>query len=141
MIPIGELRAAIPTAILGYGMSWQSAFLWSFIGNIIPAILLLFFLDPVSVFLMKNFKSFKRFFTWLFGRTRAKHSKNFEIWGAIALVAFIAIPLPGTGAWAGAAAAFVFGIKPKKAVPLVALGILGAGIIVTMLTVGIKILI
>lgn len=140
MAPIGELRISIPVAIGSYNMPWQSALLWSFLGNIIPGIALLYLLEPASNFLIKNFRFFKKFFNWLFERTRRRHVKRFEIWGSLALVAFIAIPLPMTGAWTGAAAAFVFGIKPKKAVPLVMAGALLAGAIVTIIAIGVKIM-
>ena len=77
---------------------------------------------------------FDKFFTFLFERTRRKHSKKFEKWGALALITFVAIPLPITGGWSGALAAFVFGIPFKKALPLIFSGVIIAGVIVTGLT-------
>lgn len=56
----------------------------------------------------------------------------------IALITFVAIPLPMTGGWSGALAAFVFGIKPKKAIPLIFVGIAIAGIIVGFLSKGLS---
>ena len=67
-----------------------------------------------------------------------KHSKKFETFEEIALVTFVAIPLPGTGAWSGALVAFVFGIPPKKSIPLIFLGVAIAGIAVSLITLGIK---
>lgn len=138
MLPVTELRASIPLAISIYGLSWQTALTWSLLGNIFITIVLMFFLDPVARFLRKYIMILDRLFAWLFARTRHKHSKMFEIWGSIALVIFVAVPLPGTGAWSGCLAAFVFGIKSKKAIPLISLGLLIAGIAVTVLTVGIR---
>lgn len=134
--PILELRGAIPLAIFQYNFSPIEAFVVSVIGNIFPVIILLKYLEPVSNFLSAKSKFFKSFFNWLFTRTCTKHSKQFEIWGAVALVIFVAIPLPLTGAYSGVVAAFVFCIPPKKALPLIALGVALAGIIVTLSTVG-----
>jgi uncharacterized membrane protein len=138
MIPVGELRASIPIAIQVYHLTWYSSFIWSVLGNSLAVALILLLLEPISKFLMKHFKIFNRFFTWLFRRTRKKYSKNIERGGALALVTFVAIPLPMTGGWSGALIAFVFGIPFKKAFPLISLGVLIAGVIVTLLTVGIS---
>lgn len=131
MLPIIELRAGIPFGIES-GLSWQSAFFWAALGNIIAAFLVLLLLDPVSKFLRKHFNFFERFFSWLFARTHRKHSQKIEVWGLISLMLFVAIPLPGTGAWTGAVIAYIFGIDLKKAFALISLGILIAGIIMTI---------
>jgi len=137
MLPISELRGAIPLALTVYNLSPLSAFVLAVIGNIIPIIFLLLFLNWVSEYLSRHFYFFNRFFAWLFERTRRKHTQKFEVWGSLALVAFVAIPLPMTGGWTGAAAAFVFGIPFKKALPLISLGIVIAGVIVTLASIGI----
>ncbi len=136
-LPISELRGAIPVAIGVYDMSVSSAFLWAVLGNIIPVIFILWFLKAISNFLSHRIYWFNRFFTWLFERTRQKHSNKFDRWRDLALVILVAIPLPFTGAWTGALAAFVFGIPTKRAFPLIVLGVLIAGIIVTSVTVGV----
>lgn len=137
MIPIGELRAAIPLGISAFHLSTLWVFVVSVIGNMLPIIFIVFLLEPVSEFLSRHSRFFKWFFNWLFERTRRKHSKKFETLEEIALVTFVAIPLPVTGAWSGAAAAFVFGIPPKKSLPLIFFGVLIAGIIVTLITLGV----
>lgn len=141
MVPIGELRVAIPLGLTTFGLGVVETYIISVIGNMIPIIFIVFLLDPVSKFLMKHSKFFNWFFNWLFKRTHTKHSKRFETLEEVALVTFVAIPLPVTGAWSGAAAAFVFGIPPKKSLPLIFLGVLIAGAIVTALTEGIKFLV
>ena len=80
---------------------------------------------------------FSRFFDWLFERTRRKHSKRFETYQELALLFFVAIPLPITGAWSGSVAAFVFGIPAKKAIPFIIMGVLVSGVIVSLITQGI----
>jgi len=136
-LPISELRGAIPIAIGVYKMSAISAFFWAVLGNIIPVIFILWLLEQISNFLSHRSYFFNRFFIWLFERTRQKHSKKFERWRDLALVILVAIPLPFTGAWTGSLAAFVFGVPIKRALPLIVLGILIAGVIVVCLTRGI----
>lgn len=133
MTPIGELRASIPLGLGVYKLDIYSTIIFSIIGNFIPAIVIVFALDPISKFLMKRFKIFDRFFTWLFNRTRKKYYKKFEKYSGFALITFVGIPLPVTGAWTGAVIAFVFGIPPKKAVLDIFLGILMAATIVTII--------
>jgi uncharacterized membrane protein len=132
-LPISELRGAIPIAIGIYGMDPIFAYVLSVIGNMLPVIPLLLFLDPVSTYL-RRFKTWDSFFTWLFTRTHRKHSERFERYGTLALTIFVAIPLPVTGAWTGCAAAFVFGISFKHALMAISAGVLIAGVIVTTVT-------
>jgi uncharacterized membrane protein len=133
--PISELRGAIPLAYGVYNFSILKAFFFSFIGNAIPVFLVTFLME-VAYKILSRFANFKKFFEWLFDRTRRKISGQYLKYGEIALVIFVAIPLPMTGAWTGALAAWLLGIKPKVAIPLVLLGVLIAGIIVSILTVG-----
>ncbi|HIH36954.1 MAG TPA: small multi-drug export protein [Methanocellales archaeon] len=134
-MPISELRGAIPVAIL-HGFDPLTAYMLAVIGNLIPVVPLLLWLEPVSNYL-RRYKNWDRFFNWLFTRTRSRHSEYFEKYGAIALSLFVAIPLPVTGAWTGCAAAFVFGIKFSHALPAIFFGVLIAGVIVTLTTLGI----
>jgi uncharacterized membrane protein len=104
------------------------------IGNIIPVVFILFLLKSVSGFLMRYSNFFNRFLSWLFERTRKKHSAKFERWEEFALIVLVAIPLPFTGAWTGSLCAFVFGIPFKKAFPLIVIGVVIAGLITTLIT-------
>ncbi len=139
MLPVAELRGAIPWALaappVGGGLSWSTAYLFAVIGNFIPVIPILLLLEPVSTRL-RRFKTFDRFFNWLFERTR-KRGKLIERYEAIGLILFVGIPLPITGAWTGAVAAFIFGIRFRYAVICIIAGILLAGVIVTLASLGI----
>ncbi len=135
MIPFGELRTSIPVAITVYNMGAAQAFVLSVIGNMLPVIPLLLFLDPVSNWL-RRYRIFDRFFTWLFARTR-RYSDRMEKYGALGLAPFVAIPLPVTGAWTACAVAFVFGIRFRYAFPAVFAGVLIAGTIVTLSCMGV----
>ncbi len=137
-LPVAELRLAIPIAILkppyGYGFDPFTAFILSIIGNMLPVIPLLLYLEPVSNYL-RRWNTWDRYFEWLFNRTHHKHSADFEKYGSIGLAVFVGVPLPATGAWTGCAAAFVFGFKFRNALIAIFAGVLMAGIVVTVLTV------
>lgn len=132
MLPIIELRGALPIAINIFHMPWPKAFLISFIGNLIPVPFILWFLKPL-VKILSRIPLLKRFFTWLFDRTRKKGNKVIEKYEEIGLLAFVAIPLPGTGAWTGALIAFLFGLDFLKSLLVIAIGVFIAGVIVTCL--------
>ncbi|MFW5885335.1 MAG: COG2426 family protein [Patescibacteria group bacterium] len=137
MTPVFELRGAIPVGIGVYKMTVAETFIWSVLGNIVPVIVLVFFLEKVTGFLMKHFKFWRRFFEWLFERTRRRAGDKIDKYGDWGLFFLVAIPLPVTGGWTGSLAAFLFGIKKKKSIPIISLGIFTAGVIVTILTIGI----
>jgi uncharacterized membrane protein len=138
MLPISELRGAIPWALspppIGGGMGWTAAYTYAVIGNCVPVVPLLLFLGPVSDRL-RRYALFERFFEWLFARTR-RRGRVVERYEALGLMLFVAIPLPITGAWTGTVAAFVFGLRFWYALPAVLAGILIAGCIVMMASLG-----
>lgn len=135
--PVIELRGAIPIALFNYELSVASAFIFSVLGNIFPVIFILLFFEKVSNFLSQRSTFFKKIFEWLFARTRRKHQGNYERFKDLFLVIFVAIPLPTTGAWTGSLCAFLFGIPFKRAFPLISLGVIIAGVIVTLISLGI----
>ncbi|MFH0765414.1 MAG: small multi-drug export protein [Calditrichota bacterium] len=130
-LPITELRGALPWALFMLKMPWPQAFFWSVLGNLIPVPFILLLLEPMQKLLCR-WSVMERFFTWLFARTR-RRGKLVEKYRAIGLMLFVAVPLPVTGAWTGAAAAFVFGIRFWPALFAIIGGVLIAGVIVTSL--------
>src|SRR3989338_10825768 len=109
MTPIGELRLGIPIGkTLGLPMS--SSIIWALIGNFLVVMILLKILEPITNFAKKHSEFLKKLIEKVFDHTRHKHSKLFIEIGAIALVGFVAIPLPGSGGWTGALIAFIFGV-------------------------------
>ena len=126
-LPVSELRGAIPLAV-AMGFSLKKAFALSVLGNILPVCPILFLLEPVSE-RMRHIPLVRRFFDWFFERTRRKASLV-EKYEALGLIPFVAIPLPVTGAWTGAVAAFVFGVRFWYALPAILAGIMIAGLIV-----------
>lgn len=135
MLPISELRGAIPWALASGELSWKQAYFFAVVGNFIPVIPLLLFLESFSNRL-RRYKILDRFFNWLFTRTR-RRGKLVEKYEALGLTLFVSIPLPITGAWTGTVAAFVFGIRFRYALPAIVAGIFLAGVIVTLTSLGV----
>lgn len=129
-LPISELRGAIPLGLY-FGMTIFKAFFWAALGNIIFIAPALFLFEPISSFLRK-FRLWSRFFDWLFERTK-KNSDAIQKYEALGLLIFVAIPLPMTGAWSGVVAASLFKIKFRYAFLAISLGVIVAGIIVSLL--------
>lgn len=136
--PINELRGTIPIALKVFNLPLWKAFLFAYCGNMLPIFALLWFWPNLAQVLARKSKILNRLFNWIFERTKKKFYRQHALYGNLALVLFVAIPLPITGAWTGSVAAFLFGIPYKKSLGLIALGVLVAGIIVTTLTLGIE---
>lgn len=130
-VPGVELRGAIPLAITVYKMSPLAAFLIITFVNIliIPVVFLLW---DLALFLARKIKFIDTYLKKLDARSRSVIEK-YGFWG---LTLFVAVPLPGTGAYTGAFIAEIFGMEKKKAFWAIALGVLIAGIVVTLLTTG-----
>jgi uncharacterized membrane protein len=133
-LPVAELRGGIPFA-LASGIEWKQAYMICAAGNFLPVVPLVFFLDPLASFLGR-WRPMDRFLERMFARTRRK-GKIVERYEALGLMLFVAIPLPITGAWTGAVAAFLFGVRPRYSIPAIIAGILTAGVIVTLASQGI----
>ena len=137
MLPITELRGSLPLAILSFHLPLWQAYIFAVLGDLIPAAGILIFAKAFNNYITKKSGIFTRGWVKYLERAQKKLAGKYEKSGLIALMLFVAIPLPFTGAWTGAAAAFVFGIPFKKSFPTVALGVLIAGVIVSILTLGI----
>lgn len=134
-MPVSELRGAIPIGIM-LGLTPVKVFVLAVIGNLLPVLPLLYFLEPVSEKLRKIL-FFKKFFDWLFERTRKK-SKIIEKYELLGLIILVAIPLPMTGAWTGCIAASLLRLEKKLSFFAVGAGVTIAAIIVTVLTLSAK---
>ena len=132
MLPILELRGALPVAILA-GMPWWKAYPLAVAGNMIPIPFIIWFLEPATNFL-RRWKLGDRFVEWLFARTRRKGKsiERYKLWG---LVMFVAIPLPVTGAWTGSLAGHLFGLGRLRVFFACLAGVCIAGVIMTVLAV------
>lgn len=136
-LPIAESRVAVPVAIIYFKMHPMLAVMYAAAGDLIPTLFILNLLGPVSGFLIRHSRVAEKFFHWLFEHTRHKFVGKYEKYGLLALLLFVAIPIPGSGSWSGSLASFVFGIPKKKAFVFIAIGVVIAGSIVSLITTGV----
>ena len=134
MLPVFELRLSIPIAVFQFHFSVMKACVLSIIGNIIIIVPLLVFFRCLFHEL-ENIGFIGKFFRWWFSSV-SRRSKVIEKWGFWGLVFFVSIPLPGTGAWSGAIAANLFNFQIKKAFAAITIGVLIAGVLVTLASIG-----
>lgn len=135
MVPLVELRGAIPYGIMALSLPPHVAFFYALVGNLL-VVLIIPFLGAVSSFLSKRWYLWNRLFAWVFERTRKNHHRKFHTYRDLALILIVAVPLPLTGAWAASLASFLFGIPLRKAFPLIAMGLCIAGFIMVLLVGG-----
>lgn len=134
MVPVIELRGAIPYAT-GMGLSPAIAIPVAMIGNLIPIPFIIIFIKRIFAWMRKTSPKLNG----IVDKLEAKAEKNKEkvlkyaFWG---LAIFVAIPLPGTGAWTGALVAAMLDMPLKKAFPSIVIGVLGAGTIVAFVSYG-----
>ncbi|MCL1849535.1 MAG: small multi-drug export protein [Clostridiales bacterium] len=128
MVPLIELRGAV---ILGAAlqMDWYKVFLISVAGNLLPIPFIILFIKRI-LYLLKKFPFFSGFVHWYEGRL-IKHSEKIDKLTFWALVLFVGIPLPGTGAWTGAGVASLLNMRLRDAFPAIVVGVLLAGVIMT----------
>lgn len=131
MLPVLELRGGLIAAAI-LGVEWYIAFPICVIGNMLPIPLELLFIRKIFIWL-KRFRPFEKVITWIEERAERK-SKEIETYKAIGLFILVAIPLPGTGAWTGGLVADVLGIRMKKSIPIILLGVVTAGLIVSFIS-------
>lgn len=138
MVPLIELRGAIPYAI-GYKLPIIPSYIVAIIGNMLPVPIIYLFARRVLEF-GKGKKYIGKFFTWCLKKGEAGGKKLQEKAGKglyWALFIFVGIPLPGTGAWTGTLAASILDMDFKKSVIAVMGGVILAGIIMGILSLGI----
>ena len=110
-----------------------AAFLAAFIGNMLPVPFLILFVRRLFAWLKVKVPLVRGAVNWLEARTEKKKEAvlKYQTWG---LFIFVAIPLPGTGAWTGAMIAAALDMRLSKAVPAITAGVLAAGFIITCIT-------
>ena len=134
MVPVIELRAAIPIGA-GMGLEMWQCFLAAVLGNQLPVPCLVLFGGKVLHWLAGLVKFGKPLRLILeIGEKKVGKMNKTLFWG---LLTFVAIPLPGTGAWTGSLVAITLGLSLKKAFPPIALGVVGAGLIMMLGSYGI----
>lgn len=132
MVPVIELRGAIPIGV-GRGLPFPVAVIVSVIGNLVPVPFIIIFIKKIFAFMREKMPRLNGLVTKLENKANSKSEtvQKYAFWG---LFIFVAIPLPGTGAWTGALIAAMLEMPLKKAFPSILLGVLSAGAIVTFVT-------
>ena len=134
MMPIVELRAALPWAI-ARGLDPWFSYLLCVLFNILPVPFILLFLNKILAW-METTRRFSGIAKWLQERAHKK-SETYYKYEMLGLFILVAIPLPGTGAWTGSLVAAVMGLRMKRAIPPIFLGVAAAGIIMLTLSLGV----
>ncbi len=135
-LPIIEVRGSIPVAITVYDLSPVAAIAWSLFGNIAAGAITLIISLPIIRAMIAHSDRIRQMWERYIHSLQTRNEQRFARYGALALVLFVAIPLPMTGIFTGAVAASVFGISPRRALPLLLLGSVIASVIVTVITLG-----
>ena len=135
MVPIVELRGGIPFGVT-LGLPVWAAYLAAVIGNILPVPFILVYIRRIFQWMHRRLPRLNRLVDKL---ERKAHLKGRRVtkYKYLGLMLFVAIPLPGTGAWTGALAAAFLDMPLRKAIPSIFAGILIAGIVISILTFGV----
>ena len=137
MIPIIELRGAIPVGAGILGLPVHTATLISLVGNMIPVPLIIIFARKVFIWMRKKSDRLGMMADKLENKARSKGDKLYR-GEMIGLMIFVAIPLPGTGAWTGALIAAILNRRLKLALPAIGAGVAIAAVLIAGITYGFK---
>jgi len=135
MLPIVELRGSIPLG-LSCDLSIYESFLISLLGNFLILIPIIYILPWAVKIIKKIHPKINKLITKFLNKTQDKHSKRIDLYGIIALIIIVVIPLPGTGGWTGALVAYIFGMPKKQSLLYIFIGLSLAGFIVSAISLG-----
>lgn len=135
MVPVIELRGALPIGTQFFRLPYGWVLLLSIVGNLLPVPFIILFIKRIFAWMRRRMPRMNGLVARLEKRADSKSEtvQKYAFWGLFILVA---IPLPGTGAWTGALVAALLDMDLKRAFPAIALGVLGAAVIVTLVTYG-----
>lgn len=136
MVPVIELRGSLPLAITVWGLSPATALFWGVLGSMLPVPFIFWLLPPVVQYVERRFPAVHRIMERYFRALEQKNRASYQRWGVIGLALFVAIPLPGTGAWTAAILTVLFSIKRGPAFLAILSGVLAAGLIILALALG-----
>ena len=135
MIPVVELRGGVPFGVTA-GLGVPAAYLAAVIGNLLPIPFIIVYIRRIFQWMRQKFPRLDRMVDALERKAHLK-GKTISRYKYLGLAIFVAIPLPGTGAWTGALAAAFLDMPLRRAMPAIILGVLTAGIVISILTFGI----
>ena len=125
MLPVIELRGGLPAGV-AMGLPLREAFFAALLGNLLPVPFIILFARRGFAWVRAHIPRLGR---WV----KSDKVVRYQAWG---LLLFVAVPLPGTGAWTGALIAALLDLRLKLAVPAITAGVFLAGIIISLLTYG-----
>jgi len=135
MLPVGELRAGLPYGI-AQGLEYPLGLMAALLGNMVPVPFIIVYIKRIFTWMRKYMPRLNSLVEKLENRAHLK-GETVEKYGHWGLLIFVAIPLPGTGAWTGALIAALLNIRTAKAVPVILIGVCIAAAIITLITYGV----
>lgn len=136
MIPVIELRGGIPFGVAA-GLPVWAAYLAAVIGNLLPVPFIVVYIRRIFMFMRQHMPRLNRLVDKMEQKAHLKSASVLK-YQYLGLAIFVAIPLPGTGAWTGALVAAFLDMRLKKAMPSIMGGVLSAGLIISILSYGVK---
>ena len=136
MLPVIELRGAIPLGAV-LGLPWWQNYLFAVLGNMLPVPFILLFVKKLIVWMSgSRVKLFRKIGGWLATKAEKNRARieKYSFWG---VCLFVAIPLPMTGAWTGSLVASVIDMKFSRALLSCLIGVLLAGVVMTLASYGV----
>ena len=136
MLPVVELRGGIPFGVAA-GLPVWAAYLAAVIGNLLPAPFIVVYIRRIFMFMRQHMPRLNSVVDKMEQKAHLKSASVLK-YQYLGLAIFVAIPLPGTGAWTGALVAAFLDMRLKKAMPSIMGGVLSAGLIISILSYGVK---
>ena len=135
MVPVVELRGGLPFG-MALGLQEWAAYVASVVGNLLPVPFIVVYIRRLFQWMRRRLPRLGHLVDRLEEKAHMKSKKvmQYQFWG---LVALVAIPLPGTGAWTGALVAALMDFRLKRAMPAILLGVLIAGAVVLLVSKGV----
>ncbi|OUN25453.1 small multidrug export protein [Pseudoflavonifractor sp. An85] len=136
MVPVIELRGGIPFGVAA-GLPVWAAYLAAVIGNLIPVPFIVVYIRRIFMFMRQHMPRLNSLVDKMEQKAHLKSASVLK-YQYLGLAIFVAIPLPGTGAWTGALVAAFLDMRLNRAMPSIAGGVLSAGLIISILSYGVK---
>ncbi len=133
MVPIIELRGAIPMGA-ALDIPFYINYIVSVVGNMIPVPFILLFIRHILHW-MKKVPKLDKIAIWVENKAEKNKAKVLK-YATFGLYVFVALPLPGTGAWTGALVAAMLDMRMKRSIPAILLGVMTAGVIMSLASYG-----
>lgn len=134
MAPVVELRAALPVGLAVYKLPLWQVMPIVLLGNMIPAFFIIYFWDWIIDNTKKHIPWLNNILSRFHERVKGKSAQKVNLYGPLALILFVAIPLPGSGVWTGALIAWLFELPKLRSMAAIFVGVLLAAIAVSIVT-------